>query len=100
MQEGGIILQEYALASGGVWFVRLDVCIPLDIFAVGNSWGQARYSVSLAFVAFPDICASMQVFVYPLSTFKNRYANLLDEKEKVKYVSISLLRDEMNFCCA
>lgn len=42
-QPGGVILQEYALPSGETWFVKMDACIPLDMFAVGNSWGQVQY---------------------------------------------------------
>jgi hypothetical protein len=42
-QPGVVILKEFALPSGETWFVKLDACIPLDMFAVGNSWGQVRY---------------------------------------------------------
>eukprot|EP01036_Dinobryon_divergens_P029802 gene29802-38954_t len=62
VNPGGVILQEFALPSGETWFVKLDACIPLDMFAVGNSWGQ--------------------VFVYPLSTFKNKYPEVITKRSQ------------------
>ncbi len=35
-----MILQEYTLQHANVWFIKLDVCIPLGMFAVGNMKGK------------------------------------------------------------
>ena len=35
-----LILQEYTMSDAYIWYIRMDVCIPLDIFAVGNKEGN------------------------------------------------------------
>lgn len=45
-----MILQEYTLQNANLWFIKLDVCIPLGIFAVGNMKGKV-----FVFPLGPDI---------------------------------------------
>ena len=42
-----LVLQEYTMSDAYIWYIRMDVCIPLDIFAVGNKEGKVFvFSVS------------------------------------------------------
>jgi hypothetical protein len=46
LQGAVIILQEFAITQCDIWFMKLGVCIPLNIFALGNMAGKVRsYSV-------------------------------------------------------
>ena len=40
------MLREFAIVDGNLWFLRMDVCIPLDIFAVGNKDGKVNDLIS------------------------------------------------------
>jgi polycomb protein EED len=31
-----LVLRDYVARDGGIWYIRLDVCVPLNIFALGN----------------------------------------------------------------
>ena len=35
-----MIVREFSIRDCELWFVRLDVCIPLDLIAVGNRTGK------------------------------------------------------------
>ncbi len=37
-----MILREFSLTHGEMWFFKMDVCVPLNIFAVGNTRGKVR----------------------------------------------------------
>jgi polycomb protein EED len=39
-KDATMILQEYTMHHGHVWFVKMSVCLPLGIFAVGSSKGR------------------------------------------------------------
>jgi hypothetical protein len=39
-QGASLILQEFTIHHGNIWFIKLDTCIPLGIFAVGNAKGK------------------------------------------------------------
>ncbi len=35
-----LILREFIVPDSDLWFVRMDLCIPLDLLAVGNKHGK------------------------------------------------------------
>jgi polycomb protein EED len=35
-----LVLREFELFGCEIWFVRMDICIPLDLLAVGNKFGK------------------------------------------------------------
>lgn len=49
-----MILQEYTIHHGSVWFIKMDISIPLGIFAVGNAKGKI-----FVFPLGPDIPESL-----------------------------------------
>ena len=40
IQGAPLILKEFIIVDSNLWFVRLDLCVPLDLLAVGNKVGQ------------------------------------------------------------
>lgn len=40
MQDAPLILREFLIRDCDLWFVRLDICVPLDLVAVGNRVGK------------------------------------------------------------
>ena len=46
-KDMALIVAEYNISNDHIWYIRMDVCIPLDIFAVGNKEGKCFvYSLS------------------------------------------------------
>lgn len=72
-----LILREYTIYDSNLWFVRMDICIPLDLLAVGNKKGQ--------------------VFLYNLSSDNiNENSNYFKHKKIKKQSSSSDNNDSLN----